>query len=642
MEQDHRGSRRPRFLRGGPRKDRPQEQRQGQGQGQGQAIDAAVPAPQAQKGSPPPPRKNNFFQRRPRREEPAKASATVQDQIVPVPSSDDFLFLPLGGSGEIGMNVNLYGTNKQWIIIDMGISFGDGDSGIEFVTPNLEFLKRSNIVSYLKGVVITHAHEDHLGGVHEIWPHFKFHVYVTKFAKEVLLNKLEGKTYKDELVQYYLHEIPNNGKFEIGDFKLEFLDITHSIPESNAVLITTPLGTILHTGDWKVDPGPVLGQPIDPKSFQKLADQKIMAMVCDSTNSILPGHSGSEKEVYDSLQILIGKITKGRIIASCFASNLARIKGLADAGFANGREVCLLGRSIDRMTEAAEKCRYPIHLDQFVTEDIARRLPPEKVMYIATGTQGDEKAALARIARGVHRSVQLSSGDTVIMSSKIIPGNERRVNIMFNDLSRIGVNIITEKQEKVHVSGHPYQEDLKQMYAWVKPEYLIPVHGEMLHLVEHAKFARKQGLRTLIPENGMLISLVRKKILRSYSISRWGFDGNRFIDMMSSIIKDRDVMGKQGCVFATLVMDKKHNHFLPDQSIISVHGLTEDSGEDLVLKIKNTINNLYNKPTVGDDDSAGKLESEAVRTPKVRDRISNIVRANIAKMPLISVHWIYV
>lgn len=627
MEKDQRNSRRPRFLRGNPRKDRPQDK------------DSRTVQDRKTEGAP---RKNNFFPRKPRKGEAQKASATVQDQIVPVPSHDDFLFLPLGGSGEIGMNVNLYGTNKQWIIIDMGISFGDGDSGIEFVTANLEFLKRSNIITYLKGVVITHAHEDHLGGVHEIWPLFKFHVYVTKFAKEILLNKLEGKTYKNELVQYYLHEIPHNGKFEIGDFQLEFLDITHSIPESNAILIKTPLGTILHTGDWKIDQGPILGQPIDAKNFQKLADQKIMAMVCDSTNSILPGHSGSEKEVYDALQILIAKIKTGRIIASCFASNLARIKGLADAGFANGREICLLGRSIDRMTEAAEKCRYPIHLDQFITEDIARRLPPEKVMYIATGTQGDEKAALARIARGVHRSVQLSAGDTVIMSSKIIPGNERRVGIMFNDLSRIGVNIITEKQEKVHVSGHPYQDDLKEMYSWVKPEYLIPVHGEILHLVEHAKFARKCGLRTLIPENGMLISLLRKKALRSYSIGRWGFDGNRFIDMMSSVIKEREVMGKQGCVFATLVVDKQRNHFLPDQSIISVTGLMEDNGEDLVTKIKNTINNLFNKPTVGDDDSAGKLESETVRTPKVRERISNIVRANIAKMPLISVHWIYV
>jgi len=631
MEKDHKNSRRPRFLRGNVRKDRPRD------------VGAAGADIQGQKkeGSPGV-RKNNFFQKRSRKEEEPVGPPSIQDQIVPIPSQDDFLFLPLGGSGEIGMNVNLYGTNKQWIIIDMGISFGDGDSGVEFVTANLEFLKRSTVLKHLKGVVITHAHEDHLGGVHEIWPLFKFHVYVTKFSKEVLLNKLEGKPYKDEFVQYYLHEIPCNGKFEIGDFKVEFLDITHSIPESNALLIRTPLGSIVHTGDWKLDPGPVLGQPINAKNFQRLADEKIMAMLCDSTNSIFPGHSGSEKEVYDALQPLIGKIKSGRIIASCFASNLARIKGLADAAFANGREVCLLGRSIDRMTEAAEKCRYPIHLDQFITEDVARRLPPEKVMYIATGTQGDEKAALARIARGVHRSVQLKDGDTVIMSSKIIPGNERRVNIMFNNLARLGVNIITERHEKIHVSGHPYQDDLKKMYSWVKPEYLIPVHGEMLHLVEHAKFARKCGLKTLIPENGMLISLVRKKVLRSYSIGRWGFDGNRFIDMMSSIIKDREVMGTQGCVFATLVVGKKNNNLLTDRSVISVGGLTEDTGEDLVVKIKNTLNNLFNKPTTREDDSGGKLESEAIRTPKVRERILNIVRANINKVPFVSVHWIYV
>ncbi len=639
MEKDRRNSRKPRFL--GANRHKQRSQKEGNRADHKEKSDFLhsheVKTPHTHQGN----KRNSFFLKKTHKPK-TESTSVVQDQIVPVPPHDDLFFLPLGGSGEIGMNVNLYGTNKQWIIVDMGISFGDGENGIDFVTANLEFLKRSNIFSYLKGVVITHAHEDHIGGIHEIWPHFKFHVYMTKFSKEVLLNKLEGKPYKNELVQYYLHEIPNNGKFSVGDFKFEFLDITHSIPESNAVLIKTHVANIFHTGDWKLDPGPVLGEPINAERFKKLSHEKIDAMICDSTNALLPGHSGSEQSVCDTLKDLIGTIKKGRIIASCFASNLARIKGLVDAAFANGREVCLLGRSIDRMTEAAEKCRYPIHLDQFVTEDIAKRFPPEKILYVATGTQGDEKAALARIARGVHRNVHLESGDTVIMSSKVIPGNERRVNVMLNNLARLGVNIITEKQKHVHVSGHPYQDDLREMYSWVKPEYLIPVHGEMLHLIEHAKFAKSCGLKTLIPENGTLISISRKKVLQTYSIGRWGFDGNRFIDMMSSLITDRQSMGGHGCIFATLVVDKKRNHFLADQSIISTVGLSEGPQEELVGKIKNSLNNLLNKAPSEADDSPGKIDSEAIRNPKVRERIQSIVRSFYNKAPFVNTHWIYV
>ena len=514
------------------------------------------------------------------------------EEHIPTPSKDDLLFLPMGGSGEIGMNVNLYGTNKHWIMVDLGIAFGSEECGMSFLTANLEIMRLSKIGKYLKGVIITHGHEDHIGGVHAIWPLFKFHIYCTKFSKEILLSKLEDTTYKKEIEDYYLHEIPASGNFKLGDFDITYLGITHSIPESNGLFIKTPHGNIFHTGDWKLDPGPIVGEPINENRFRMLAEEQVDYMICDSTNARTKGRAGSEEDLVDTFTHLFKnkRVSQHRIAVACFASNIARVKSVADIARSMGRKVCLLGRSLHRMTQAAEKCDLGMNLDQFIEEDKALHLKPHQVMYVCTGSQGDENAALARIARGVHR-VKFEPGDTVFFSSRTIPGNEGRINKVMNNLIRLGCHIVTEKDAHIHVSGHPCRDELVQMYEWVKPKCLLPVHGEMIHLVEHARLARRHKIETLIPENGTLISLKKKKILRRYDIGRWGYDGNRFIDMGSPIIKERIHMGTEGCVFITLSITQDIN--LKD-IVITFVGLFDEGMDRFKHRIKDMIREVFN------------------------------------------------
>lgn len=576
----------------------------------------------------------------------SRTSNIAPEEHIPLPTKDDLLFLPLGGSGEVGMNVNLYGTNKHWIMVDLGITFNNSEYGIDFITANLELLKKSKVHQYIKGVVVTHSHEDHIGGIHEIWPYFKFHIYLTKFSKEILLKKLENKPYLEEIKNFYLHEIPQNKPFVLGDFLIEFIDLSHSIPEANGLWIKTPKGNIFHTGDWKIDKEPVSTKPIDVQKLKKISREKVDILVCDSTNVLLPGVSGSEKEVLETFKQLFKKFKKGKLLAACFASNIDRIKSIADAARINGRKVCLLGKSIIRMTDAADKCRYPIHLDHFISEEQAEKLKPHEVMYVCTGSQGDENSALARIARGVSK-VKLSEKDVVFFSSKTIPGNERRVNVMMNNLARIGVKVVTSSEENIHVSGHPCRDELTQMYDWLKPKFLVPVHGEIRHLMAHKEFAQSKGIDGIIPENGTLISLLRKRIIRRYDVGRWGMDGKRFIDMQSSIIKERETISLQGAVFITIVL-AKGNRLLKNHTTVTLSGLVDDNNKDIIKKIKDNIESLLNSYDNENIDNSPRkkrtqvrLQAESLRSKKVIEHIRNTIRSIIGKTPYIRIHWIY-
>ena len=380
------------------------------------------------------------------------------------PGSDELLFLPLGGCGEIGMNLNLYGHDGKWLMIDLGITFGNEMTpGIDVIMPDPGFIVEHR--ADLLGLVLTHAHEDHIGAVPYLWPRLRCPIYATAFTAAVLRRKLAEANLLGEA---RITEIPMSGRFGLGPFEIELISITHSIPEPNAVVLRTKLGNILHTGDWKLDPDPVVGPITDEAALRQLGGEGVLAMVCDSTNVLVDGRSGSEAEVRQSMDELIGRY-RHRVAVACFASNVARIESVTRAGLAHGRHVGLVGRSLRRMVEAARETGYLGDLPDFVEEEDIGHLPRDRVLMICTGSQGEPRSALARIARDEHPDVGLEPGDAVIFSSRIIPGNEHAIGELHNALIRQGIEVVTEKDHFVHVSGHPARDELAEMYRWVKP-----------------------------------------------------------------------------------------------------------------------------------------------------------------------------
>ncbi|HYD30156.1 MAG TPA: ribonuclease J, partial [Azospirillaceae bacterium] len=395
-------------------------------------------------------------------------------------------FLPLGGAGEIGMNLNLYGHAGKWLMIDLGISFGDETMpGVDVIMPDPTFIRDRR--EDLAGLVLTHAHEDHLGAVQYLWPHLECPIYATPFTAAVLRAKLHERGLAGRIE---IHEIPLSGRFQVGPFEVELVTVTHSIPEPNVVVIRTAAGTVVHSGDWKLDPDPVVGLTTDEKRLAEIGEEDVLALVCDSTNALVPGHSGSEAAVRDSFMQLFGRFSN-RIAVTCFATNVARLESIAKAAAANERHVALVGRSLWRINEAARSNGYLKDVPLFLSEHDAGYLPRDKVVLICTGSQGEPRSALARIAGDDHPEVTLETGDTVIFSSREIPGNERAIARVQNLLVRLGVEVVTADQEFVHVSGHPARDELVSMYQWVRPQLAVPVHGEERHLNEHARIARE-------------------------------------------------------------------------------------------------------------------------------------------------------
>ena len=474
---------------------------------------------------------------------------------------DELIFLPLGGSNEIGMNFNLYGFgpahDRKWIVVDLGVTFGDQTTpGVEIILPDPEFIEP--YADDILGIVLTHAHEDHLGAVHWLWPRLKAPVFATPFTAFLLREKLRDAGLLDEVP---ITEIPLGGTFELGPFSLELITLTHSIPEPNGLAIKTPLGTILHTGDWKIDPEPQLGAPTDDAALRRLGDEGVLAMVCDSTNVFVEGTAGSEADVREALGNLI-KSLKGKIAVACFASNVARMDTVIRAAQACGRKVCLAGRSMHRMAAAARSVGLLEGIEPFINDDQAKHLPEDQVLFLCTGSQGEARAALSRIADGSHPHVKLGAGDHVIFSSRVIPGNEIPIRNLQNKLADRGVRLHTERDTPgIHVSGHPCREELRQMYQWVRPQIAVPTHGERRHLIEHAAFAKDlQVPQAVSPRNGDMVRLApgKPEIIDEVPAGRLYVDGGVVTPENGEALRERRHAAFNGMLAVSIVLDGRN------------------------------------------------------------------------------------
>ncbi|HZH45080.1 MAG TPA: ribonuclease J [Roseococcus sp.] len=488
---------------------------------------------------------------------------------------EDFAFIPLGGTGEIGMNLNVYRCDGKLLAVDCGIGFGGPDNPtVEIMVPDPVWLadQRENLL----GLVITHAHEDHVGAVVHLWPMLRCPVYAGPFVSAVLRRKLAeaGLSHEVKLVTTALP-----GRIALGPFDLEFLRVTHSVPEASAMMIRTRHGNVLHTGDWKLDPHPLIGPPTDEAAFARLGEEGVLAMVCDSTNAMVEGHSGSEGEVRRNLAALI-KPMRGRVAVSCFATNLARVESIALAAKGAGRDVALFGRSLRNAVAAARECGYLSTVPDFLTEEEAGHIPDDNLLLICTGSQGEERSALAKIAADTHPAISLGEGDTVIFSSRMIPGNERGILRVQDELSRRGCRVMTADDHAVHVSGHPARDELKRLYALVKPKLSIPVHGEWRHLSEHAALAREAGARALIIEDGDIVRLAPGEpvVADSAVVGRLAVDGNRLLPISGGVLGARKRMLFNGIVVASLAVDGQGK--VVGRPRVSAPGLFDVSGPE--------------------------------------------------------------
>ena len=550
-----------------------------------------------------------------------------------IPGDDELLFLPLGGAGEIGMNLNLYGHAGQWLMVDLGITFGDDRTpGVDVIMPNPAFIEEYR--DDLAGLVLTHAHEDHLGAVPYLWDRFECPVYATPFTASVLRRKL-GEA--DLLDRVPLTEIPMSGRFTVGPFDIELITLTHSIPEPNALIIRTPSGNVMHTGDWKLDPDPLVGPSADEAALVRAGEEGVLAMVCDSTNVLVPGDSGSERDVRENLMELVGRF-ENRVAVACFASNVARLDTIARVGEAHDRQVALVGRSLWRIYEAAKETGYLRDIPPFITEHDVGYLPRDKTLMICTGSQGEPRSALARIANEDHPAVTLEDGDVVIFSSRMIPGNEISINRLHNRLSERGIEIVTAHDEHVHVSGHPARDELAQMYQWIRPQIAVPVHGESRHLFAHAALAREcQVPQAVVPYNGSVVRLSpgRASVIDETFTGRLALDGTRLINLDSNAIRDRRRMTYHGSAVATVVLDAAGG--LLGDPVVSMHGIEdEETDEDFTPDVVDAVIAAVEKLPARqrDDDEA---VSEAARRA-----VRRTLRSLCGKRPQTEVHLVRV
>jgi ribonuclease J len=527
-------------------------------------------------------------------------------------NQNELVLLPLGGAGEIGMNFNAYGygapDDRQWLVVDCGVMFGreTATPGVDVILPDIRYLaeQRENVLA----IVLTHAHEDHIGAVARLWPQLQCPVYATPFTARLV----EGKLIEAGLGERVrVNIVPLEGSLTIGPFAIDFISITHSIPEPNALAIRTPFGVVVHTGDWKLDPDPLIGCTTNSAALHAIGEEGALALVCDSTNALVSGESGSESRVRHSLIDLIGTLS-GRVAVTAFASNVARLQSVGEAARKHGRELALVGRSMQRIVEAARATGYLTNFPATIEADEAAQLPPHRVLYLCTGSQGEGRAALARIAAGEHQSVALGQGDTVIFSSRIIPGNDVPIFEVQNRLAALGVEVITERDHFVHVSGHPARDELAQMYRWVRPRVAVPVHGELRHMTEHARLARSlQVPQVIVLQNGHMLRLApgRAEIVDETPSGRLHLDGKVLVEEGRGHARARGALGYAGMIAVTIPLDQK-DRVAGEPSII-LEGIPDEVHDSVRAALEDAIQR-YNVKR-GDEEELKERTRQAIR-----------------------------
>ncbi|MGI4776375.1 MAG: ribonuclease J [Janthinobacterium lividum] len=531
---------------------------------------------------------------------------------------NQLLFLPLGGCNEIGINVNLYHFKGKWIMVDCGSGFADEYlPGVDMVVADLSFIEKHK--KDLLGLILTHAHEDHLGAIQYLWSSLECPVYATTFTANFLKIRLKDYEFTKRIK---INELKPSSKINLDPFSIEMVPLTHSAPEMQALMIRTEAGNILHTGDWKFDPDPVVGNKNDEKVLSSYGDEGVLALVCDSTNVFNANISGSEGDLRKSLVDIIAGCPK-MVVATTFASNLARLDTLIHAGQKAGRKVALTGRSLHRILAAAQESGYLQDINPIIDEKNISKFKREELLIIATGCQGEPLAATSKMATNTHQTIKLAPKDTIIFSSKIIPGNDKKIFRLFNIFVKAGVEVITERDHFVHVSGHPSVEELKKMYALVRPKICIPVHGEPVHLHEHAKLAKKSGIKEAIEvENGSIVLLDQSQQSRVIARVDNGYlavDGKCLLPADSSIFRTRRRMRESGIVVASIILDRRGE--VVANPILSMPGLLDaDEDSQLIHLMKNDISESLN------------IQNAEVKGNVANDQIENLVRSSLRKV----------
>lgn len=541
----------------------------------------------------------------------------------------------LGGAGEIGMNLTLYAWRGKWLMVDLGISFADETTpGLEVILPDPRFIEERK--ADLVGLVLTHAHEDHLGAIRHLWPRLECPIHCTPFTAAVLRAKL-GEMGVEEAARVPVNEIPIGGAFAVGPFDVEFVGTTHSIPEPQALAIHTDAGTVIHTGDWKLDPHPLIGETADEARFRGLGDEGVLALVCDSTNAQVEGSSGSEADVRENLAELFKGI-ETRVAVCCFATNVVRLESVARAARLAGRDTALIGRSLWRMNEAARSVGYLTDTPPFLNESDVGHIPRDKIVMICTGSQGEPRSAMARIASGDHPNISLDRGDVVVFSSRDIPGNEKAVARVRNKLTARGIEVITSDDAPVHVSGHPGREELRTLYEWVRPAVSVAVHGEPRHQLAHARLAGELGVPVrLTPVNGEVMRLGPgpAEVVAHVPTGRLAIDGKRTISLDSGPMRERRKMIHSGAAVVTVVLDANGN-LLAAPKISAMGFLDEETDRDALLDASDAV-----REAIGELSPTSRADDELV-TRIVRSAVRRGFSASHGKKPVTEVQVIRV